>query len=115
VVFVECYQYTFCVVPLFEILKEFYQCIIFEIVQADFCILNIAAVCYIDPLTVSVFLEKLHFLYVLINIYGLPLLQMFQYCGAVQIFINHPKASDRSIYPAEPGRLIRRRPPYSAQ
>ena len=106
------YQYTFCVVPLFEILKEFYQCIIFEIVQADFCILNIAAVCYIDPLTVSVFLEKLHFLYVLINIYGLPLLQMFQYCGAVQIFISHPKASDLSIYPAELGRMIRRRPFY---
>ena len=87
----------------------------FEIVQADFCILNIAAVCYIDSLVVSVFLEKLHFLYILINIYGLPLLQMFQYCGAVQIFISHPKASDLSIYPAEPERMIRRRPSYSAQ
>lgn len=49
-------------VPLFEILKEFYQCIILEIVQADFSILNIAAVCYIDSLVVSVFLEKLHLL-----------------------------------------------------
>jgi hypothetical protein len=114
-VFAKGYQCFFRAVLKLEIFKKLYQCIIFEIVQADFCILNIAAVCYIDPLTVSVFLEKLHFLYVLINIYGLPLLQMFQYCGAVQIFINHPKASDRSIYPAEPGRLIRRRPPYSAQ
>jgi hypothetical protein len=114
-VFAKGYQCFFRAVLMLEIFKKLYQCIKLIIVQADFCILNIAAVCYIDPLTVSVFLEKLHFLYVLINIYGLPLLQMFQYCGAVQIFINHPKASDRSIYPAEPGRLIRRRPPYSAQ
>ena len=86
---------------MFEIIKEFYQCIILEIVQADFCILNIATIRYIGSLAVGVLLKKTQLFYIFINIYCLPLLQMLQYCGAVQIFISHHKASDLSIYPAD--------------